>query len=1058
MRSLPVFVLFALLTSCNFLVCRGDELLESKPEAMVVTEIEGLKLSHPAGFKVSKVASAPLVKWPICADVGRDGRLYIAESSGSNAPVQQQLQERTHRIVVLEDRDRDGRYDHRQVFAEKMMFPEGILCIDRGVLVCAPPQIWKLQDLDGDGTAEVRDVWFDAKTLTGCANDLHGPYRGPDGLIYWCKGAFAEQSHPLADGRQLVTKASHIFRRPLLGGELESVMTGGMDNPVEVAFDQVGNVFFTSTFVQHPAGGLRDGLMHAVYGGVYGKEHNVIDNHPKTGDLMPIMTHLGPAAPAGVMRVESDLLENSSADTLLVAQFNLQKISMHRLEPAGGGFKTVDSDFLRGDRLEFHPTDILQDADGSLLAIDTGGWYRLCCPTSHLDQSIAEGGVYRIERADRPIDRKTDWTGVNIQWDKVDSAEAVRLLGDARMLVRQAAQDRLVAMGDEAAKVIGKAIDNRALNLQHRVSLLWVLSRLATAEAQRVVREQISCDQPQVRQVALQIMSTLRSEEPQLRGIANGEVVSPHELRLSLQWLGRVLAVRKGPEQDQVIRILQSVPDVSSDRILEHALIYAVIESGDTDLAVLLTESATNKAAFCKALHAMDSEKLKFEKIARLLNTTQQPESVREYSRAVALWLIQRSSGWDGEIAGRLAELLRTSQQSSAADFQRMIDLSFSRPLLSQSLAGILAGENSPELKELVLDSVGNLPSTDLSEVWVRTLLGYLAEANDAAGIHRPLQILAKNKYAEALKPVVAEALEKTLQRSTSDELLRCQILAAYPAGINVLADDDFRLVSKRLASTFAPAERAVAMECLQRSKLSEDQLLVLAKQIDQLGPMELSRVLSLLEGCHSPIVNEQLVSALEKSAVTQSMPGDRFQRHFLNHPAEIRDSALMRLAKLTDSTLEQRKQRLDDILSKLGPGDPLRGFQIFHGTKASCGACHEIGYRGGNVGPDLSRIGSIRSRRDLVEAILYPSVSFVRSYEPVAVMTVDGEVVSGLMVEETVDAVTVIQAADQKARIKRSDIEEIRPGKTSVMPAGLEQALSLEELADLIALLESSK
>ena len=1059
MRSLPAFALFGLLTSCSLLACKADESLqESKPAALVETEIDGLKLSHPAGFRVSKVASAPLVKWPICADVGRDGRLYIAESSGSNAPVQQQLQERTHRIVVLEDRDRDGRYDHRQVFAEKMMFPEGILCIDRGVLVCAPPQIWKLQDLDGDGTAEVREVWFDAKTLTGCANDLHGPYRGPDGLIYWCKGAFAEQTHQLADGRQLVTKASHIFRRPLLGGELESVMTGGMDNPVEVAFDQVGNVFFTSTFVQHPAGGFRDGLMHAVYGGVYGKDHNVIDGHPKTGDLMPIMTHLGPAAPAGVMRVESDLLETPIADTLLVAHFNLQKISMHQLEAAGGGFKTIDSDFLRGDRLEFHPTDILHDADGSLLAIDTGGWYRLCCPTSHLDQSVAEGGIYRIERADRSIDRNTDWTGKSIQWEKVDSAEAIKLVGDTRMLVRLAAQDRLVALGNDAVKAIGKAMDDRQLNPQHRVLLLWVLSRIATADAQQVVREQINRDEPQVRQVALQIMSTLRSVDPQVRGFADGEIASPHELRLSLQWLGRVLAVKKGPDLEQAIKMLQSVPDVSSDRILEHALIYSVIESGDTELAVSLTESATNKAAFCKALHAMDPEKLKFEKIAGLLNTTQQPEKVREYSRAVALWLIQRSSGWDVEIAGRLEELLRTSQQSSDTDFQRMIALSFSRPSLSHSLAGILSGENNPELKVRILDSVGNLPAADLSEVWVRTLLESLARAKDIDGIQRTLRILAKNKYAEALKPVVTEALQETLQKATSDETLRCQILAAFPAGMNVLADGDFKLVSSRLLSNFAPSERAVAIECLQRSKLSEEQLLVLAKQVDQLGPMELSRVLTLLEGCHSPIVNEQLVSALEKSAVTQSMPGDRFQRHFANHPAEIRDPALMRLAKLTDSTLEQRKQRLDDVLSKLGPGDPLRGFQIFHGTKASCGACHEIGYRGGNVGPDLSRIGSIRSRRDLVEAILYPSVSFVRSYEPVAVMTVDGEVVSGLMVEETVDAVTVIQAADQRVRIKRSDIEEIRPGKTSVMPAGLEQTLSLEELADLIALLESSK
>ncbi|MEY4566813.1 MAG: hypothetical protein RLY14_1783, partial [Planctomycetota bacterium] len=533
MRRLPVLALFGLLTLCSFLACKGDEpLLDSKSPTLAVTEIDGLKLSHPANFKVTKVASTPLVKWPICADVGRDGRLYIAESSGSNAPVQQQLQEKTHRIVVLDDRDRDGRYDHRQVFAEKMMFPEGILCIDRGVLVCAPPQIWKLQDLDGDGTAEVREVWFDAKTLTGCANDLHGPYRGPDGLIYWCKGAFAEQTHKLVDGRQLVTKASHIFRRPLMGGELESVMTGGMDNPVEVAFDQTGNIFFTSTFVQHPAGGFRDGLMHAVYGGVYGKDHNVIDGHPKTGDLMPIMTHLGPAAPAGVTRVESDLLETSDADTLLVAQFNLQKISMHRLEMSGGGFKTVDSDFLRGDRLEFHPTDILNDADGSLLAIDTGGWYRLCCPTSHLDQSVAEGGIYRIERADRTIDRNNDWIGKDIPWETIDSAETIPLLTDSRKLVRQAAQDRLVALGNDSVMAIRKTIDGPSISLQHRVSMLWVLSRIASADAQQIIREQIGRDEPRVRQVALQIMSTLRSKDPVLKGFTDEGIVSPHELRL----------------------------------------------------------------------------------------------------------------------------------------------------------------------------------------------------------------------------------------------------------------------------------------------------------------------------------------------------------------------------------------------------------------------------------------------------------------------------------------------------------------------------------------------
>ena len=84
-------------------------------------------------------------------------------------------------------------------------------------------------------------------------------------------------------------------------------MTGGMDNPVDVVFTPGGERIFTTTFFQHPGGGHRDGLIHAVYGGVYGKDHDVLDGHPRTGpDLMPVLTHLGPAAPCGLARYESD--------------------------------------------------------------------------------------------------------------------------------------------------------------------------------------------------------------------------------------------------------------------------------------------------------------------------------------------------------------------------------------------------------------------------------------------------------------------------------------------------------------------------------------------------------------------------------------------------------------------------------------------------------------------------------------------------------------------------------------------------------------------------------
>src|SRR5881296_1212744 len=131
---------------------------------------QAMTLTVPPGFQVERAAGPPLVDRPIVADFDEQGRLYVAESSGSNDKVEKQLQEKPHRIL-------------------------------------------RLEDTDGDGVADRREEWFQGKTLTGCANDLHGPYLGPDGWIYWCKGAFAEQKYELPGKPPFVTRAAHIFRR-----------------------------------------------------------------------------------------------------------------------------------------------------------------------------------------------------------------------------------------------------------------------------------------------------------------------------------------------------------------------------------------------------------------------------------------------------------------------------------------------------------------------------------------------------------------------------------------------------------------------------------------------------------------------------------------------------------------------------------------------------------------------------------------------------------------------------------------------------------------------------
>src|SRR5262245_43451375 len=405
-------------------------------------KLDGHTFTLPKGFTVERVAGPPLVDRPIVASFDDRGRLYVADSSGSNEKVAEQVKNPTHRIVRLEDTNGDGKFDKATVFADKMMFPEGILWYRGSVYVGAPPQIWKLTDTDDDGKADKREAWFDGKTLTGCANDLHGPYLGPDGWIYWAKGAFAKQEYTLPNGKKFTTRASHLFRARPDGTGIEPVMTGGMDNPVDVAFLPNGERFFTTTFFQHPAAGFRDGLIHAVYGGIYGKDHDVLydpDHKWTSPNLMPVMTHMGPAAPCGLHCYESDAFDKEDTSNLFACQFNPRKVSRHVLKPSGSTYVTEDSDFLVSDNQDFHPTDVIEDADGSLLVVDTGGWYKLCCPSSQLVKADVLGAIYRVRRADKKYQSK--WLPAEIKIENQKSY--TELIDTATSTTQPAIRDRI---------------------------------------------------------------------------------------------------------------------------------------------------------------------------------------------------------------------------------------------------------------------------------------------------------------------------------------------------------------------------------------------------------------------------------------------------------------------------------------------------------------------------------------------------------------------------------------------------------------------------------------
>ena len=95
---------------------------------------------------------------------------------------------------------------------------------------------------------------------------------------------------------------------------------------------------------------------------------------------------------------------------------------------------------------------------------------------------------------------------------------------------------------------------------------------------------------------------------------------------------------------------------------------------------------------------------------------------------------------------------------------------------------------------------------------------------------------------------------------------------------------------------------------------------------------------------------------------------------------------------------------------------------------------------------------------RDLLESIVYPSASFVRSYEPYIVRTKSDEDYNGVLKKDAPDEIILATGPATEVRLARAEIAEIRPSTVSVMPAGMEQQLSKQELADLLAFLKATK
>ncbi len=513
----------------------------------------------PEGYELKRVAESPLVKRPIHMGFGNDGALYVTDSSGNTAKAPIQLKDPQHRVVRLVDQDGDGVFDESTVFAENLPFPEGILVHDDAVYVGAPPHIWKLRDTNGDHQADERSIWFDGGSIEGCGNDMHGPYRGPDGFFYWCKGAFAPQSHELSSGKTLKSSAAHIYRAKPDGSQLEMVITGGMNNPVGLAFSETGERFLSGTFFDLSQPGRRDGILHAVYGGTYGRKNpRVLNPHPNTGNLLPILKQLGPAAPSGMTMARNPI--GGLSGNLLCTEFNTRRISRHQLSRADSSYSAQTSTLLESDQTDFHPTDVIEDADGSLLIADTGSWYMICCPTSKVAKPDILGAIYRLQKKNRaPLN---DPRGLKLNWEQPETA----WLSDQRPFVVSRAID---ALGHE------DHIDDLR-RADAKIPAIWALHRISGKTARLSVRGFLNNERPDVRAAAVHSVAMWRDPEavaPLIKKLSDNDL---QVRRLAAMALGRIA-------NKSATTPLLTAYSSSADPFLTHAIIHALYEIDDVD-------------------------------------------------------------------------------------------------------------------------------------------------------------------------------------------------------------------------------------------------------------------------------------------------------------------------------------------------------------------------------------------------------------------------------------------------------------------------------------------
>jgi putative heme-binding domain-containing protein len=965
------------------------------------------------------------------------GRLFVTESSGLDLYKELQNQTRKCRIRLLEDKDNDGTYETQTIFKDQLVFPMGIAHRDGKLYVPDPPDVLVLEDTNNDGIADKQ-----TKILTGFGHtdngSLHGLTFGPDGLLYMTTGNPDGYKLKRPDGSSLSGESGALLRCNPDGSNPEMICRG-FENLVEIAFLPGGQIIGTDNWFQRPSGGHRDALVHLLPGGLYPLHLKDKGTPQFVNDPLPALTMFPAVALSGLMRYEGPNFPSEYKDNLFSAQHNARAIGRHILKPIRSTFSSEDSQFITSDDPDFHPSDVLEDADGSLLIVDTGGWYVQHCPTGKIRNSRAPGGIYRVRFDNAP--RIDDPRGLKIDWEKSTNDELIKLLSDNRPFVANRAQYTLIARGQDSISPLIKFALKDFNDTRSHFLAFAALGQIDSNAARAFLT---------LRLRTAAIPSEIQAAASALSRQQDNSAAEAFEYWLDksdpLARLACANALAICGRHESIPAILKSLtdPNVTPDQFLEHALLNALHHLGTPDdfRPFLNHENPKVQKA---ALILLDQPTIKALQPDELFPRLSSPDPDL---RATAQSLLKNHADWSDQSLIYFQNTWANNQlspQAAQALSETLIAFG-SNPKITDWLANALSTTKEPARKLLLLQTLSRMPPPKNFDTWIAPLRDSLSSPDLAI----PVLAIITSLNTPQFDP----DLQKLLSNPALPLPLRLQSLRILINRQPNLDTATFTLLLNQFTPASAPSSHFLAAEIASRAKLTDEQFHQLLEKLTKDRLISPDSLLPLFSRSANPKTADALLAYLQKSIDSGCRPAPEKLEPLLK-PLSPKGDALLTLLKEHAANQQDRLTQLEPLLKD---GNPTEGSKIFFGAQVACSTCHRIASEGGQVGPDLTKVGAIRSGRDLLESIVFPSSTLAQGYENYILTLKNNDQLTGLIADKS-DMTTTLRDSSGALRILRnSDIKSSRRDTTSLMPQGLNEILTPDQFRDLLAFLQSLK